>query len=207
MSIAVFLYKSLRKMWNGIASVFTTLATIVKFKGNGVRYGTFHTVGIPYVMVSRGAQGITIGDGFAMNNGIKGNPIGCNERCTLFVSPNAEIRIGDNVGISQTALVALDSSITIGNNVKIGGGTQLLTSDFHPLDPAKRRLAEESAYRQSAPIVVEDDVFIGTRCIILKGVTIGARSIIGAGSVVTKSIPADEIWGGNPAHFIKSAKK
>lgn len=51
--------------------------------------------------------------------------------------------------------------------------------------------------------MIGDDVFIGTNCIILKGVTIGARSIIAAGSVVTKSIPADCIAGGNPAKIIR----
>ena len=54
-----------------------------------------------------------------------------------------------------------------------------------------------------APVIIEDTVFIGAKCIILKGVTIGQNSIVGAGSVVTKSIPADEIWGGNPAKFIR----
>ena len=54
-------------------------------------------------------------------------------------------------------------------------------------------------------MVIEDDVFVGTSCLILKGVTIGARSVIAAGSVVTHNVPPDEIWGGNPAKFIKSA--
>lgn len=58
-----------------------------------------------------------------------------------------------------------------------------------------------------APIVIEDDVFIGAHCIISKGVTIGARSIVAAGSVVVKSIPPDEVWGGNPARFIKKVIK
>ena len=55
----------------------------------------------------------------------------------------------------------------------------------------------------TVPIVIEDDVLIGTRCIILKGVTIGARSIIGSGSVVVKSIPADCIAAGNPCKIIR----
>lgn len=57
---------------------------------------------------------------------------------------------------------------------------------------------------KSKPIVIEDDVMIGTRCIILKGVTIGARSVIGSGSVVTKSIPADSIAAGNPCRVIRA---
>ena len=56
----------------------------------------------------------------------------------------------------------------------------------------------------SAPIVIEDNVLVGARCIILKGVTIGARSIIGSGSIVTKDIPSDCIAAGNPCKVIKS---
>ena len=58
-------------------------------------------------------------------------------------------------------------------------------------------------HKKCAPVVIEDNVFIGARCIILKGVTIGENSVVGAGSVVTKSIPANEIWAGNPAKFIR----
>ena len=198
-----YIYKALRKISNSIISIYDKLATVVIFHGNRVKYGSFRTIGTPSIVVSRGAKGIKIGENLAMNNGMKGSPIGCMERCTMFVSPNAEITIGNNVGMSQTALVAIDSTITIGNNVKIGGGTQLLTSDFHALDYKIRQTDDDMKHRKSAPIVIEDDAFIGTRSIILKGVTIGARSIIGAGSVVTRSIPADEVWAGNPAKFIK----
>ena len=65
------------------------------------------------------------------------------------------------------------------------------------------RRGQNTDWGISSPIVIEDDVFIGVNCIILKGVTIGARSIIAAGSVVTKSIPADCIAGGNPAKVIR----
>lgn len=58
----------------------------------------------------------------------------------------------------------------------------------------------------SAPIVIEDDVWVGAHSFILKGVTIGARSIIGAGSVVTKNIPADCVAAGNPCRVIKNLK-
>ena len=57
--------------------------------------------------------------------------------------------------------------------------------------------------KQKAKVIVEHDAFIGGGCIILKGVTIGAEAVVGAGSVVTKSIPPKEIWAGNPARFIK----
>lgn len=74
---------------------------------------------------------------------------------------------------------------------------------FLPLPESVIEIGKDPFTAASAPIVIEDDVLIGTRCIILKGVTIGARSIIAAGSVVTKSIPADCIAGGNPAKVIR----
>ena len=67
----------------------------------------------------------------------------------------------------------------------------------------RRYYANDRANTKTAPVIIDDDVFIGTNCIIGKGVHIGARSIIAAGSVVVKDIPADEVWGGNPARFIK----
>lgn len=176
--------------------------TTIKLKGNSVSYQDFCTGGVPYIMVARGAKGMTIGKNFAMNNGINHNPIGMPQPCTFFVDRGCSITIGDNVGISQTALIAHDT-ITIGDNVKIGGGTCVYTSDFHSLDAEIRRTKEDQKNRKTAPVNIGNDVFIGARCLILKGVTIGEKSIVGAGSVVTKSIPSGEIWAGNPAKFIR----
>lgn len=172
------------------------------FIGNNVAYKSFHTNGIPYVMVARGGK-FSIGKNFAMNNGIKGNPIGCYERCTFFVDRGAVLTIGDNVGMSQAALIC-HKSITIGNNVKIGGGVCIYDTDFHSLDPVIRRSSEDLKNRAEKPVVIGNDVFIGAKSIILKGVTIGENSVIGAGSVVTKSVSANQIWAGNPAKFIRS---
>ena len=79
-----------------------------------------------------------------------------------------------------------------------------MNSDAHSLDYMHRRMPEiDQKNKKDKPIIIEDDVLIGTRCIILKGVTIGARSIIGSGSVVTKSIPSDCIAAGNPCKVIR----
>lgn len=202
MKLMVFGYKAVCKVIGRICRWDDSLRTKLKFMGNGIDYSSIRTSGVPYVMVARGAKGFTIGKNFAMNNGIKGNPIGCYERCTFFVDKDAEIVIGDNVGISQTALVS-HCSIRIGNNVKIGGGTCVYTTDFHSLDPKIRASKDDQKHRKCAPVLIGDNVFIGAKCIILKGVTIGENSIIGAGSVVTKSVPANQIWAGNPARFIR----
>ncbi|MDP1817342.1 MAG: acyltransferase [Leadbetterella sp.] len=138
-----------------------------------------------------------------MNNGIKGNPIGCYDSCTIFVDKGASLRIGENVGISQTALIC-HQSITIGNNVKIGGGTKIFDTNFHSLDPKIRNSKEDLENKLKKPVIIQDNVFIGAYSIILKGVIIGENSIIGAGSIVTKSIPSNQIWAGNPAKFIRN---
>lgn len=85
----------------------------------------------------------------------------------------------------------------------IGGGTCIYDTDFHPLSP-EDRLADKNENTVNSPVVIESNVFIGANSTILKGVTIGKNSIIGACSVVTKNIPPNEIWAGNPAKFIKA---
>lgn len=143
-----------------------------------------------------------IGKSFKCNNKVTSNSIGLIQPCVFNIATaGAEIVIGNNVGISGSTINAT-KSIKIGNNVLVGSGCLITDTDSHPIDWQDRinNLNEKTA---SSPIVIEDNVFIGARSIILKGVTIGKNSVIGAGSVVTKSIPANCIAGGNPAKVIK----
>jgi acetyltransferase-like isoleucine patch superfamily enzyme len=84
----------------------------------------------------------------------------------------------------------------------IGGGVQIYDTDFHPIDFQKRNLNDQESIN-TFPVTLKKNCFIGVNTIILKGVTIGERSVVAAGSVVVKSIPKDEIWGGNPCVFLK----
>ncbi len=195
------IYKIILLFIRSFFRVWDFIRTYLLLCANGVVFSSFKSHGVPYVMVARGGR-MSIGENFAMNNGIKGNPIGCYERCIFFVDRGAELIIGNNVGISQTALIS-HCSLKIGDNVKIGGGTFVYTTDFHSLNKDIRKTSDDLKNRKCAPVIIDNDVFIGAHCIILKGVTIGEGSIIGAGSVVTKSVPAGEIWAGNPAHFIR----
>lgn len=88
----------------------------------------------------------------------------------------------------------------IGNNVLIGSGCVICDSDAHPIHPSERQNHELT---KSSPIIIGNDVFIGARSIILKGVTIGEGAVIGAGSVVTKDVPSMCVYAGNPAILIK----
>ena len=151
----------------------------------------------PSVRISLNAGNVKIGDNVTFNNY---NDAGWYAKCSLWVKEKATLKIGDNSGFNGV-LIYSSKSVSIGDNVKVGGGSRIFDTDFHPLDYLTRRTSNEGT--KTADIVIGDDVFIGTNCIISKGVHIGARSIIAAGSVVVKSIPADEVWGGNPAKFIR----
>lgn len=143
---------------------------------------------------------ITIGDDFYFSSGNAVNPISSNFRGALYVEDGAKLTIGNHVGMSSTRIWA-SQAITIGDHVNIGGGTLITDTDAHSLDWEDRRHGRGEV--PSVPIVIGDDVWIGAQCIILKGVTIGPRSIIGAGSVVTHSIPADSIAAGNPCKVLR----
>ena len=143
------------------------------------------------------------GDDVTINSSPKINPTSGGVQSSLITCAGAVIKIGNNVGISHTAITATQS-VEIGDDVLIGSNCMIADTDFHPLDAdIRRECPNDLTKTKSAPIKIEKDVFIGARSIILKGVTIGEGSIVGAGSVVTKDIPANEIWAGNPAKFIK----
>ena len=198
-----YIYKAIRRVISGITLIVDKIRTLIIFWGNNIRHQDFKTIGIPYVSIAIGGK-CSIGRDFTMNNKISGNPIGCYQRCTLFVDKDAELTIGDYVGISQAALIC-QKKMQIGNHVLIGGGVCVYDTDFHSLDPALRNDgASDAAHKAMKEVIIEDYVFIGAHSLILKGVTIGKNSIVGAGSVVTKSIPPNQIWAGNPAKFIKN---
>ena len=92
-------------------------------------------------------------------------------------------------------------SVIIGDNCLIGADVTFTDTDFHPITPNNRRFSRVNVGVK--PVVIEDNVFIGTKSIILKGVTIGENSIIGAGSVVVNSIPKNVIAAGNPCRVIR----
>jgi acetyltransferase-like isoleucine patch superfamily enzyme len=124
-------------------------------------------------------------------------------RCKIDVANDAVLEIGDFSGISNTTISCMNH-IIIGNYVKIGGQCIIMDSNFHSLDwKIRKDPIKDKLHTKTAPIVIGNNVFIGARSIICKGVTIGDKSIIAAGSVVTHDVPPNQVWGGNPAKFIK----
>jgi acetyltransferase-like isoleucine patch superfamily enzyme len=120
-------------------------------------------------------------------------------RLMVDVSPDALIEIGDDSRINGASIHAT-RSIRIGRNCLIAANVMILDSDGHGVAVADRERHNPVA----APIVIEDDVWVGANAIVLKGVTLGRGSVVAAGSVVTRDVAPMTLVGGNPARFIKA---
>ena len=121
----------------------------------------------------------------------------------FFVDYGENIHIGHHVEINMNCVFLDCNRITIGNYSGIGPGVHIYTV-FHPTNPAERRNENAAFWNSStAPVVIGDDVWIGGRSVILPGVTVGNGTTIGAGSVVTHSIPSGVVAVGNPCRVIR----
>ena len=159
----------------------------------GVKYGRQCKFGGLALIERFQMSSITIGDRCIFNSSSSFNFRGLNHRCILQTgSSKAKIVIGDDCGFSGCSIVA-DNEIVIGNNVVVGANTTIGDRDGH----------QDIYDATPTPIHIEDNVWLGMNVTILKGVKIGKNSIVGAGSIVTKNIPENEIWAGVPARFIK----
>ncbi len=156
--------------------------------------------GIPEWQIHRGSN-ITIGDNLVLRSATFSNPLGVNHPCIICNwNKTSTLTIGSNFSMTGGSIVCAEK-ITIGDRVWVGANTIIMDTDFHPIDPEERQQNPKEG--KTAPIVIENDVFIGANVLILKGVKIGAGATVGAGSVVTKDVPAKTIVAGNPAKVIK----
>jgi len=120
----------------------------------------------------------------------------------FFCDYGTNLSLGERF-YANTGCIVLDSApVTVGDRALLGPAVQLLAAT-HPLDPALRAQGLESA----EPIAIGDDVWLGGGAIVLPGVTIGDRAVVGAGSVVTRDVPADVVVAGNPARVIRSLEE
>lgn len=173
------------------------------FSVHGISSKQVDTIGLPYIRNLGGS--IIIKSHINLTNTFNESTLGVNRRCKFLVYRNAELIFEGKVSMSNTCIVAT-KKVSIGDNVMIGGGVTIVDSDFHSMDYRLWGMPDDEKNMKSAPVIIGNNVFIGMHSIILKGVTIGENAIIAAGSVVNKSIPDNEIWGGNPAKYIKVRK-
>ena len=191
--------------FNGVRGLWYKHFNRWKFRFLGVELGFDSDIRNKVYLQIEEDETVSIGDHFALYSGDNLSPFCHNTYASICVYPHAHLSIGHHSGMSGGMIWATDS-ITIGNYVNIGGNCSIIDGDIHNLSWQQRRKdRQEVIPYNKAAIVIEDDVLIGANCNILKGVHIGARSIIGAGSVVTKDIPADCIAAGNPCRIIKSS--
>lgn len=182
--------------------IFYVLKNLFLLKIKKVSIGNNIRLRGPVTLEISNTGKLVIGDCFSLTSSLMLNPLGRNIKSMIRVDSDAEVIIGNNVGMSCVSIWA-KNKIIIGNNVKLGSGVIVMDSNIHSLDYKLRMSTRTDALNAvSKRIIIGDHAFIGVNSIITKDVSIGKRSIVAAGSVVVKSIPNDEIWGGNPAKFI-----
>jgi acetyltransferase-like isoleucine patch superfamily enzyme len=158
--------------------------------GRGVRTGVF----IHWI---QGAGALIVGDRVVMDG----------KSSILFASHYVDapvLRIGDDTFVGHNSTFAVGNRIEIGRGCLLSCDVCLRDYDGHPVDPADRARGLPTPVAEIRPIRIGDNVWIGMRAIILKGVTVGDNSVIAAAAVVTKDVPANSVVAGNPARVVKT---
>jgi acetyltransferase-like isoleucine patch superfamily enzyme len=171
--------------------------------------------------------GVTWGDGFYTETAqifrhIKrkeglalqiGDHVSCYAGCSFAIGPAGVCTVGD-FSLLNGAIIMCEERVVIGSHCLISWNVGIADSDFHPIEPAQRRVDAQALAPffegrpprpkiATKPVLIADNVWIGMNATILKGVTIGENSVVAAGSVVTRSVPANVVVAGNPARIVK----
>lgn len=144
---------------------------------------------------------------------VLGDHVSCYAGCSFAIGAKGRCTVGDFT-LMNGALVMAEESIQIGSHCLISWNVGIADSDFHPLEPAQRIIDAHALAPffkdrpprpelRTVPVIISDNVWIGMNAVILKGVTIGENSVVAAGAVVTKSVPANVVVAGNPAVVTK----
>lgn len=185
------LYRYLIKLWYNPLTKFYCKIKMVQL-GTNVDFNGFISIR------KKKKSKIIIGNHCRFHSRKFALPIALYTPCRFVTTHyNAQINIGDYSGASGANIVA-STKIKIGKNVLIGSNTTIVDTDFHSSNPHFRSKND----LPGKPINISDNVFIGMNCLVLKGVTIGENSTIGANSVVTNNIPANSVATGNPCKVL-----
>ena len=193
--IARIWLKLLKEWWQFYVPIRLRAMGVVL--GQDVRF-----YGMPIVRMAKGSS-IRIGDRVVLCSDSRFTDLGVNHPVVLrTLRPGAEIIIGNDCGISGGAICAA-VRVELGKECLLGANVTIVDTDFHSINPTGRRFNNKPQDIGTAPVYIEDNVFIGTGTVVLKGVTVGCNSVIGAMSVISRDISDNAIWIGAPARLIK----
>lgn len=113
------------------------------------------------------------------------------------------LTLGDETNIGYGVVISVSKSVTLGSHVRIADGCYVSDNPGHPLDAKARREHAPVSLDQIKPVVIEDDVWLGTRVVVMPGVRIGRGSVVGTGAIVTRDLPPFSLAVGNPARVIR----
>jgi acetyltransferase-like isoleucine patch superfamily enzyme len=166
------------------------------FKAYCRRYGRGVRTGV-YIHWVQGKGDIILGDDVLVDG-----------KCTFSFAARFAARptliVGDHTEIGHNCRFSIGKQITIGRYCHVASDVWLLDSSGHPSDPEARLAGLPPSAEEVRPVVVEDNVWIGSRSVIFPGVTIGQGSIVSAASVVTTDVPPYTLVAGNPARKVRS---
>ncbi|WP_135078822.1 acyltransferase [Terasakiella sp. SH-1] len=202
--------KAFTVLYSPLFTVHRSLQTLFAWMGQ-----TFYSTPLFKSQIQGTAQKLNLYGGLPLISGPL--DITCADRCrisgaTTFsgrtsATKRPQLKIGNNVGIGWQTTIAVGSSVILEDNVRMGGRNFLAGYPGHPLDAQERAAGLADHDDQVGDIILKKDVWIGTGAMIMAGVTIGEGTIVAAGSIVTKPLPAHVLAGGNPARVIKQLPK
>lgn len=202
--LVIKIFRRTNKIICTVISTFWFKTLLIIYRCNFGK--NIQVIGKVYIRCDR-IGAISIGNSFKLISKSNINLVGITNIASFQCIKSGIIDVGDNCSFTST-IISSKERIIIGNYVMIGANVRILDHDYHSKDYIERRDPLNHVNSNSAPIIIEDDVFIGTNSIILKGTKVGARSIIGAGSVVSiKTIPPDSLVIGNPAIIVNKPSK
>lgn len=169
--------------------------------GHGVQF-----LGSPIVSLAAGSR-VTLGERASLCSVSRYTALGVNHPVILrTLKPGAVIKIGADTGISGASICAA-SSVSIGQQCLFGANVVITDTDFHSLKAENRRYNNRIDDIAVAPVCIEDNVFLGTGVIVLKGVTIGKNSVVGAGTIVARDVPPDSIVAGISTRILSKIER
>src|SRR3981081_1048718 len=180
----MYMVLSVLKSMLSISTFVDSIYNRMMLSYEGVKYVTYPDICGKLKLQNNGS--IEFGQDVRFNSSLTSNFIGIYKPCTIAVTGNGSLEIGDHSGFSGVSIYCA-STIKIGRYVNCGGNVSIWDTDFHPIHADERRVNNVDKI-SSAPIVIGDDVFIGANSIILKGVKIGSRAVIGAGNALNTQV-------------------